>query len=82
VRQIDALKQRRSTPMNTIVKFPDIEVELTGTDGNAYAILGAVQKALRTGGASDADVKEFHAEATSGDYDHLLQTCMRWVEVS
>ena len=27
-------------------------------------------------------VDEFTKEATSGDYDHLLQTCMDYVEVS
>jgi hypothetical protein len=63
-------------------KFPEIEVQLTGTDGNAFAVLGKVERALRKGGATEAQVDEFLAEATSGDYDHLLQTAMRWVEVS
>ena len=63
------------------VRFPDITVELTGTDGNAFAVLGKVQRELRHGGATPEQVAEFHAEATSGDYDHLLQTVMRWVQV-
>jgi hypothetical protein len=25
--------------------------------------------------------RQFQTEATSGDYDHLLRTCMKWVEV-
>jgi hypothetical protein len=29
-----------------------------------------------------AERAAFQAEATSGDYDHLLQTCMKWVDVS
>jgi hypothetical protein len=30
----------------------------------------------------DADeLAAFTTEATSGDYDHLLQTVMRWVDV-
>jgi hypothetical protein len=61
-------------------KFPDVTVQLTGSDGNAFAILGAVQKALRRAGHGEA-AAEFWAEATSGDYDHLLQTAMRYVEV-
>ena len=64
------------------VKHPEIEVELTGTDGNAFAILGKVQRELKRGGVPKAEVDEFVAEATSGDYDHLLQTAMQWVEVS
>ncbi len=63
------------------VRFPDVEVQLSGNDGNAYAILGAVSKALKRAGYREA-ADEFMAEATSGDYTHLLQTAMRYVEVS
>jgi hypothetical protein len=28
------------------IKYPDIEVELVGQDGNAYSILGRVNRAL------------------------------------
>ena len=63
-----------------MVKFPDVKVELVGNDGNAFAILGRVSKALRRAGHGDA-VTQFQADATSGDYDHLLQTCMEYVEV-
>ncbi len=63
------------------VKVPDVEVQLTGVDGNAFAILGAVQRSLKKAGV-DAEVsKEFLDEAASGDYDHLLATVMRWVAV-
>ncbi len=64
------------------VRYPDVEVELVGQDGNAFFILGTVQRALRQGGASQSEIDEFHAEATDGDYDHLLQTTMKWVSVS
>jgi hypothetical protein len=62
------------------VRYPDVEVQLTGQDGNAFAVLGTVRKALMDAGYGD-DVEAFLAEATSGDYDHLLATCMRWVTV-
>ncbi len=62
------------------VRHPDITVRLSGIDGNAYAILGAVRTALRAAGHTD-EVAAFLAEATSGDYAHLLATCMRWVTV-
>jgi hypothetical protein len=62
------------------IRHPEITVRLSGNDGNAYAILAAVQKALRKAGHSD-EVAAFLAEATSGDYDRLLATCMRWVTV-
>lgn len=66
----------------TEIKYPEIEVELSGTDGNAFAILGQVTRALRRRGVAPLEIAEFTKEATSGDYDQILQTCMRWVQVS
>ena len=63
------------------VKFPDVEVQLTGVDGNAFAILGAVQRSLKKAGVDAEESKEFFDEAKSGDYGHLLSTVMRWVKV-
>jgi len=63
------------------VRYPEVHVKLVGTDGNAFAVMGAVARALRGAGHGDV-TEEFYAEATSGDYDHLLATAMRWVNVS
>lgn len=63
-------------------KYPDIQVQFTGEDGNALAIIGAVRKALRRAGADYAELNMFMAEATAGDYDGLLRTVMRWVTVA
>ena len=63
------------------VKYPEITVQLTGTDGNAYAILGAVKKSLIKAGHGD-EAKLFLEEAMSGDYNHLLQTCHEWITVT
>lgn len=60
----------------------DVEVRLSGTDGNAFAILGRVQSALRKAGASNDAIRDFVKEATAGDYDHLLQTAMKYVNVT
>lgn len=62
------------------IKHPEVRVQLVGADGNAFAILGRVQQALRVAGVSEDEVAAFFAEATAGDYDHLLATAMRWVE--
>jgi hypothetical protein len=64
------------------VIYPDIEVPLTGEDGNAMSIIGRVSEALRRGGVPKKKVNEFCADAMSGDYDNVLQTAMRWVSVS
>lgn len=63
------------------VKYPSITVKLVGTDGNAFAILGKVKTALRKNDVPEEEIKKFATEAIDGDYDHLLQTCIRWVNV-
>lgn len=63
-------------------KFPNIEVQLAGTDGNAFMVIGRVRQALLRGGASIAEAEEFVTEAKSGDYDNVLITAMKWVTVS
>jgi hypothetical protein len=63
-----------------MAKF-DVDVQLTGTDGNAFAIMAKVQRALKDAGANDLQVKEYLDESMNGDYDHLLQTALKWVNV-
>jgi hypothetical protein len=62
-------------------KFPHVEVELVGQDGNAFAVLGAASKAMRQADVAKEDIDEMMAEAMSGDYNHLLQTVMATVAV-
>jgi hypothetical protein len=66
----------------TIPKYPDVTVQLTGTDGNAFSIVGKVQRALRRANVFEGEVQAFVTEATSGDYDNVLSTAMRWVDVT
>ncbi len=68
-----------TSPHGTVrpVRFPDASVTLG--DGNAFAIMGVCDRALRKAGATQDDRDEFRAEMTSGDYDHLLVTVFRWI---
>lgn len=68
--------------MSGDVKYPDVAVELSDGEGNAFAIVGEVARALRSHGIDAKEIDAFSAEAMSGDYDHLLWTCMTWVDVS
>lgn len=63
------------------IKYPDVTVQLTGSDGNAFAIMGAVTRAMRREGISSEEQDAFREEAMSGDYDNLLMTAMKWVDV-
>lgn len=63
-------------------RYPDIEVELSDSDGNALSLVSAVSRALRRAGVAADEINAFRTEALSGDYDKVLATCVSWVEVS
>lgn len=56
-------------------------VKLIGGDGNAFAILGACQRAARTAGWTPEQWSKVRDEMTSGDYDHLLGVAMEYFDV-
>jgi hypothetical protein len=62
------------------IKYPNVKVKLVGEDGNAFSIMGRVRQAMQRAGLPKAEIDAFMSECTSGDYDHLLGTCMRWVD--
>jgi hypothetical protein len=62
-------------------KYANVKVRLAGEDGNAFVILGKVTKAMKNAGIAQEEIDAFREEATAGDYDHLLQTCLAWVDV-
>jgi len=64
------------------MKYPEIEVELIGHDGNAFTILGRVTRAMKRAGLSAEQIEEYRTEAMSGDYNNLLATTMKYVVVN
>lgn len=62
-------------------KYPNITVQLTGKDSNAFNILGICLQAMRKAGLPQEERDKFQKEATSSNYDHLLATCMDWFDV-
>ena len=56
-------------------------VKLTGTDGNAFAILAKCRAAARKANMGFADWNLIADAMTSGDYDHLLATAMENFDV-
>jgi len=57
------------------------KLHLVGKDGNVFAILGLATLVARQAGWTIKQLKEFQTEAMSGNYDHALQTCMKYFEV-
>ena len=63
-----------------------IGVQLVGTNSNAFNILSVCRRAILDSDVGSKEQKEeiwevIKAEATSGDYDNLLRTMMKWFDV-
>jgi hypothetical protein len=70
-----------STKKGKVMAKYNVAVQLSGNDGNAFAIMGAVKSALKKAGASKEELEQYLADSMSGDYDNLLRVAMEWVEV-
>lgn len=62
-------------------KFPEITVQLSGNDGNAFSIMAAVLQALRRGGVPKEERDLYTKDSMSGDYDNLINVASQWVNV-
>lgn len=63
------------------MKYPNVTVNLIGKDGNTFAIMANVSRALRQKKVDPEEIKKFQDEAMGGDYNNLLRTCVNWVNV-
>jgi len=57
-----------------------VSLDLEGLDGNAMMLLGAFGKQAKREGWEQSEIDAVRKLATSGDYDHLLQTLMAHCE--
>ena len=55
---------------NKIKNKGPIVIDLTGPDGNAFALLGRVKSLAKQLGLNGSEIQ---AEMMQGDYEHLLQ---------
>jgi len=62
------------------VPLTDAVVQIIGKDSNAFAILGYVHRCILSSNRPEL-ADDFMREATAGDYNHLLITCMRYVTI-
>ena len=58
----------------------NLKLNLEGVDGNAFCVLGHAMRTLRQNHKMEL-WDEFHAEATSGDYNKLLCTLSDWFDI-
>jgi hypothetical protein len=55
-------------------------MDIDGPDGNAFAIMGRVQAALKKAGATKEELTQYSMDSMSGDYENLLATADKWVD--
>jgi hypothetical protein len=79
-RDANSRKHNMTKETETIAPLTDAVVVLTGTDGNAFSILGRIRRGILRSNHPEL-VDQFVTEATAGDYDHLLVTCFKYVTV-
>lgn len=72
------------------VKYPECVVQLSGVNSNAVSIFRTVRKGIIKHLTEEKDwsredaIREgdaFQKEAISGDYDNVMATVFRWVNV-
>lgn len=56
-------------------------VKLIDEDGNAFAIMARVLRAMKDAGYSETERKIYQKKSMSGDYDNLLRVTGEWVEI-
>ena len=69
-----------TTAGDTGIAYPHITVQLTGHDGNAYAIIGRIAQALRREAGTHAADMFTEAAFACTSYDDLLALATRTVD--
>lgn len=63
--------------------YSHVKVPLIGHDGNIFAIMSTVSKALRKAGATHRECEAFRRQVTdSKSYNAALAVVMDWVDVT
>jgi hypothetical protein len=63
-------------------RYPEICVNLMGSDCGAYGPLARCQAAMTRAGVPQLEQDRFTLEATAGDYDDLLRVSAEWVALA
>ena len=66
---------------SSMAKYPGIQVQLVGTDGNAFTIIGKIMREMRNHGVNEKEINKYKKDSMSGDYDNVLRTAIKWVDI-
>jgi len=62
-------------------EFNKPECQLTGEDGNVFAIIARVSRALKQDGQRERATEFADKAMKQGSYDDVLRLCMEYVDV-
>lgn len=57
-----------------------MKYDLIGVDGNAFAVMAYVLKAMRECKMSKEEQSDYQTKAMSGDYNHLLAVSIEMID--
>ena len=57
-----------------------MKYDLVGVDGNAFAVMGYVLKAMKECKMPKEEQSDYQTEAMSGDYDNLLTISIEMID--
>ncbi len=87
--ETQAQQQERIAKKAAATKWPEDgpvpdtpRLQLSGEANNAFFIIGRAHRVARQAGWSQAQIDAFTDVAKAGDYDHVLQTCMKYFDVA
>jgi hypothetical protein len=58
-----------------------MKYDLVGVDGNAFAVMGYVLKAMRECKMSKEEQSDYQTKAMSGDYNNLLAVSIKMIDL-
>ena len=58
-----------------------MKCDLVGVDGNAFAVMGYVLKAMRECKMSKEEQSDYQTKVMNGDYDHLLAVSIEMIDL-
>lgn len=67
--------------MTTEPRYPEIKVDLSDDERNAFKVIGQVTLVLFREGVDDHEIDRFQNEAISTDRDHVLAVAEQWITV-
>ena len=57
-----------------------MKYDLVGVDGNAFAVMGYVLRAMKECKMSKEERSDYQTKTMSGDYDHLLVVSIKMID--